>query len=330
MVTIAIDAMGGDYAPAEIVKGAIEGAKRHGVKVLLVGNPQAIEAELSRACIGQAQYEVVPALQTIDMGESPLQAIRRKKDASIVVTARCVAEGRAQGMVAAGSTGAAMAAALFEIGRIEGIDRPAIGVTLPCIGNPTLLVDAGANADCEPAWLGQFAHMGSVFMKHVYYIDNPKVGLLNIGEEEKKGNAFSLEAHALLKQQSDINFIGNVEGRDLFLGGADVAVCDGFTGNVALKSAEGMALMLNRLLKEAMKAKPHRTIGALLAKSGFAEAKRQVDPEEFGGALLLGIKGVCVIAHGSSSGNAIQNAIRVGKQGIEHDVVTKMRQVVTA
>jgi phosphate acyltransferase len=330
MVTLAIDAMGGDYAPAEIVKGAIDGAKRHDVKVLLVGNPDAIEAELKNACVGHAQYEVVPALQTIDMGESPLQAIRRKKDASIVVTARCVADGRAQGMVAAGSTGAAMAAALFEIGRIQGIDRPAIGVTLPCIGSPTLLVDAGANADCEPAWLGQFAYMGSVFMQHVYNIDRPKVGLLNIGEEEKKGNTFSLEAHALLKQLPDINFMGNVEGRDLFLGGPDVAVCDGFTGNVALKSAEGMALLLNRLLKDAMKAKPNRMLGAMLAKSGFAEAKRQVDPEEFGGALLLGIKGVCVIAHGNSSGNAIQNAIRVARQGVDHDIVTKMRQVVTA
>jgi phosphate acyltransferase len=329
VVTIAIDAMGGDYAPSEIVKGAIDGAKRYQVKVLLVGKPEAIEAELKTACVGDAQYEIVPALESIDMGESPLQAIRKKKDASIVVTARCVADGRAQGMVAAGSTGAAMAAALFEIGRIEGIDRPAIGVTLPCLGSPTLLVDAGANADCEPEWLCQFAHMGSVFMQNVYNIPSPKVGLLNIGAEEKKGNAFSLQAHALLKQLPNINFMGNVEGRDLFLGGPDVAVCDGFTGNVALKSAEGISLMINKLLKQSMKAKPHRTIGALLARSGFTETKRQVDPEEFGGALLLGIKGVCVIAHGSSSGNAIKNAIRVANDGIQKDVVNKMRQVVT-
>jgi phosphate acyltransferase len=324
-VTIAVDAMGGDYAPHEIVKGAIDGAKRHDVKVLLVGHPDAIEAELKKACIGHAQYEVVPALETIDMGESPIKGMRRKKDASIVVTARCVSEGRAQGMVAAGSTGAAMTAALFQLGRIEGIDRPAIAVTLPNLTRPTLLIDAGANVDCEPEWLAQFAHMGTVFMQNIYDVSQPNVGLLNIGSEESKGNAFSLAAHALLKQTQGIRFMGNVEGRDLFLGDVDVAVCDGFTGNVALKSAEGIAIMMNRFLKSAMTAKPHRALGAMLAKSGFAEAKRRVDPAEFGGALLLGVQGVCVIAHGGSSGNAIQNAIRVAKEGIQKNVVEKIK-----
>jgi phosphate acyltransferase len=326
-VTLAIDAMGGDYAPSEIIKGAVEGAKRYGVSLLLVGKPEAIQAELNKACgVDHIDYEIVPALETIDMGEAPLQAMRKKKDASIVVTARLVGEGRAQGMVAAGSSGAAMAAALFQIGRIEGIDRPAIAVTLPNINSPTLLIDAGANVDCEPDWLTQFAHMGHVFMQNVYGVTTPKVGLLNIGEEEKKGNAFSLEAHALLKKEPGINFIGNVEGRDLFLGDVDVAVCDGFTGNVALKSAEGIALMTNQLLKRAMKAKPHRMLGALLAKSGFAEAKQHVDPESFGGALLLGVNGVCVIAHGNSSGFAIQNAIRVAKEAVQQEVVSKIQQ----
>jgi phosphate acyltransferase len=328
-VTIAVDAMGGDYAPYEIVKGAIEGAKRYGVKVLLVGDPALIEPALAKACVGHAAYDVITALETIDMGEAPMQGIRRKKNASIVVTARAVAEGQAQAMVAAGSTGAAMAAALFEIGRIKGVERPAIGVTLPCIGSPTLLIDAGANVDCEPQWLTQFAHMGTVFMQSVYQVANPKVGLLNIGAEAKKGNAFSLQAHSLLAQTPGIQFVGNVEGRDLFLGDVDVAVCDGFTGNVALKTAEGMALMLNRNLKTAMKAKPHRTVGAMLARGGFAEAKRTVDPEEFGGAFLMGINGVCVIAHGGSSAHAIQNAIRVANEGVQHHIVSNMQRVVT-
>lgn len=327
-VTVSIDAMGGDYAPHEIVKGAIIGARNHGVALALVGDPAKIKAELSQLDTHGVTYEIVPAMDSIEMDESPATAIRRKKDASIVVAAKLIAEGRADALVAAGSTGAAMASCLFNVGRIRGVDRPAIAVTLPAQGSPCLLLDGGANADCLPEMLMQFAKMGNIFMQQVYGLPKPRVGLLNIGGEVGKGNAFVNTCFSLLEQEPGINFIGNVEGRDMFLGNVDVAVCDGFTGNVALKSAEGVATLLTRLIKEELGRGMVDQLGALLAKSALKRAKKRVDHEEFGGALLLGIKGIAVIAHGGSSAHAINNAIRVAKEAVDKRVLEKISDLI--
>jgi glycerol-3-phosphate acyltransferase PlsX len=328
-VVIAIDAMGGDFAPREIVAGAVQAALVHQVGIQLVGAEAILQAELERLraegqLLDALPIEIVPAAEVIDMAESPASALRRKKDASIVVSAKCVAKGTAHAMVAAGSTGAAMAAALLYIGRIDGVERPAIGVVLPSSGAPCLLLDAGANADCIPEMLLQFARMGSVFMQNVYEARHPRVGLLNIGQEVGKGNAFVNACYPLLSADPYLNFIGNVEGRDLFLGTVDVAVCDGFTGNVALKSAEGVVLMFAQHLKAKLTGSWQSKLGAMLARSALVEAKKKVDPDEFGGALLLGINGVCVIAHGGSKAAAIVNAVRVAKNAVEARVLEKI------
>lgn len=331
-VTIALDAMGGDYAPQETVKGAVEAARRYGVAILLVGQPEIIQQELNQYDTTGLQLSIVEARETIDMDETPAQAVRKKKQASIVVAARLVKEGKAQALVAAGSTGAAMTAAALYIGRIPGVERPAIAVTLPSLGTPCLLIDAGANADCDPALLVQFAHMGQVFMRGVYGIADPEIGLLNIGTEECKGNLFAKAAFDLLREAANdeafpFRFVGNVEGRHLFLGGCDVAVCDGFTGNVALKSAEGVLSLFGKLLKRELTASPWRKLVGLLVKPAVQAVRRQIDHEELGGALLLGINGICVIAHGGSSANAIHNAVRVAKQACDNQVVPRIQAV---
>ncbi|MBY0403498.1 MAG: phosphate acyltransferase PlsX [Cyanobacteria bacterium] len=321
---IAVDAMGGDHAPHEIVKGAVAGARLHKVGIQLVGLPDAIQKELDALDTSGLDIQIVPALEVIEMGESPATALRKKRNASIVVTAKCVHKGESQGMVAAGSTGAAMASALFNIGRIDGIDRPAIGVVLPSTGNNCILIDAGANSDCIPEMLLQFGRMGSVLMHNVYNIPNPRVGILTIGEELGKGNSFVNAAYKLLEHDTTLNFIGNVEGRDMFLGNVEVAVCDGFTGNVALKAAEGVGKMLKILLKQELSKSFISQSIALLAKPVISKVMNQVDAEEFGGALLLGVKGICVISHGGSHARGIQNAVRVAKEAIETDVLGKI------
>jgi glycerol-3-phosphate acyltransferase PlsX len=323
-IRIAVDVMGGDYAPHEIVSGALAGARAYGVEVLLVGQPDAIEAELKKHDTQGVTYRVVPASEVIEMAESPAIGLRKKKDASIIVTAKCVKNGEAQGMVAAGSTGAAMGAATLYVGRIEGVDRPAIGVLLPSSSTPCLLIDAGANADCTPEMLVQFAVMGNIYMSNVHNVAKPRVGLLNIGEEDGKGNTFAHHAFELLGKDQRFQFAGNVEGRDLFNGGADVAVTDGFTGNVALKSAEGVMKMFGTLLKKEMKRSILTLAGGALMKPAFDAAKKPADPEEVGGSLLFGIKGVCVISHGGSHALGIKNAIRVAKEAIVADVLGKI------
>lgn len=327
-VTIAIDAMGGDYAPAEIVKGAIEGAILHRVQVLLVGQAHAIERELAKLPahkLQAAQYRIIDAPDVIEMGESPLSAMRHKKQSSIAVTARCIKEGQAQGMVAAGSTGAAMAAATLIVGRIKGLDRPAIGVVLPTSSEKQcLLIDGGANALCEPTLLHQFAHIGAAYMQNVYGAPNPSVGLLNIGEELGKGNPLVNEAFDLLANDTRLNFYGNVEGKDLFKGTTHVAVTDGFSGNIALKSAEGMARLITSHIKTSINTSWREKLGALLLKPTLDSLKAKIDPHEHGGALLLGINGICIISHGSSNAWAIVNSIRQAKQAIASHVVDKM------
>jgi glycerol-3-phosphate acyltransferase PlsX len=325
-IRIAVDAMGGDYAPAEIVTGALDGAREHHVGILLVGRPEAIQAELDKHNTQGLSIEVVPASEVIEMGESPVTGLRRKKDASIIVTAKCVRKGDAQGMVAAGSTGAAMASALLYIGRIDGVERPAIAVVLPSSANPTLLLDAGANADCHPELLTQFAVMGNTYMHNVRGVEKPRVGLLNIGEEQGKGNSYANTAFELLEKDTRFQFVGNVEGKELFSGVVDVAVTDGFTGNVALKSAEGVMKMFGKVLKQHLKSSLRTKLGYLGAKPALDASIKHVDPEEFGGALLLGIKGVCVISHGGSHARGVCNAIRVAKEAIQADVLGKIGQ----
>jgi phosphate acyltransferase len=324
-IVIALDAMGGDFAPVETVKGAIQGARSLGVAVELVGNPSVIARELEKYDTSGINIHVVEALDEIDMDESPAIALRKKKNASIAVTARRVKEGYAHAMVAAGSTGAAMTAALFNIGRIKGVDRPAIGVALPSMRTPTMMVDGGANADCPPELLVQFARLGQAYIDGMYGIQAPKIGLLNIGSEKGKGNAYSKEAYAILEQAADINFTGNAEGRDFFISDFDVIVCDGFSGNIALKSAEGMATLFGRLIKRELMATPWTKFVALLVKPILHRAQKYIHHEHVGGALLLGINGICVIAHGGSSALAIESAMRVAIAGAEADVIEKMR-----
>lgn len=323
-IRIAVDAMGGDYAPCEIVKGAVLGARQYGVAIQLVGLPDVVQAELAKHDASGLDIQVVPCSEVIEMGESPASGLRKKKDASIIVTAKCVRNGESQGMVAAGSTGAAMASALLYIGRIDGVDRPAIGVLLPSFAERCLLIDAGANADCVPEMLIQFARMGSIYMQNVHGVAEPRVGLLNIGEEQGKGNTFANAAFSLLEQETQIKFIGNVEGKELFMGAVDVAVCDGFTGNVALKSAEGVLKMFGQILKSEFKKSPLAKVGYVLSKSAFENSLRYVDPEESGGALLLGIKGICIISHGGSKALGVKNAVRVAKEAVEADVLGKI------
>jgi phosphate acyltransferase len=324
--TIIIDAMGGDFAPHEIVKGAVLGARLHNVAVELVGKETLIQRELSLYNTTGLQISVIHTDDIIEMGEAPAVALRKKKNASIALAARRVKEGHGQALVAAGSTGAAMTAALFNMGRLKGVDRPAIGVTLPRQGLPCLLIDGGANADSEPSLMIQFALMGQAFMQGVYGVESPSVGLLNIGTEEGKGNAFCKEAFELLKHNPLIHFCGNVEGRHLFLGGCDVAVSDGFVGNVAIKSAEGIVTLFGRLLKQAFGASIWGKVVGLLAKPILNKAKSHLDHEELGGALLLGVQGLCVIAHGGSSAKAIANAIKLAKKAIDGDVMTVMQR----
>lgn len=324
-IRVAVDAMGGDYAPDEIVKGAVLAAKEDGIPVTLVGQVDKIQAVLSKYDTKDLDIEIVRADEVIEMGESPGVALRKKKNASIVVTVQQVAEGKCQGLVAAGSTGAAMAASLFGLGRLPNIERPAIAVQLPTMKKPVLLLDAGANSECEPEMLHQFAIMGSAFSSAVLGNENPKVGILNIGGEAGKGNPLSQETYRLLDQKRDyLNFIGNIEGREMFAGVCDVVVCDGFVGNVTLKVTEGVAKMVFRLFKQEAGRNFITKMAAAAAKPLLMGIKKRTDPDEYGGALLLGIKGTCVISHGSSKSKAIKNAIKVAKESVEKDVNGKI------
>jgi len=346
MTRIAIDAMGGDHAPREVVAGAVWAAQEYGVAIELVGKQDRIEHELARinseGIISTAggfkntkikidtsklDIKITPATEVIEMGEAPGQAIRKKKKSSIVLAVDAVATGSSEAIVAAGSTGAAMAASLFGLGRIPGIDRPAIAVTLPTRKEPIVLIDAGANSNCTPDMLFQFAVMGTIFSKNVLGIETPRVGVLNIGEEAGKGNELAQATYKLLEENQDkINFVGNIEGKEIFSGLCDVIVCDGFVGNVALKITEGTASMLFSMLKEEFRTDPLAKIAGLIAKPFMKRIFRKINHEEFGGALLLGVKGITVISHGSSKAYAIKNAVRVAKNAVESSVNKKIAE----
>ncbi|HKL22588.1 MAG TPA: phosphate acyltransferase PlsX [Tichowtungia sp.] len=317
---IAIDAMGGDFAPREIVKGAVEAARGlSGVeKLFLVGDETAVRNELAQYGEIPDCIEVRHASQVIDMDESPALALRRKKDSSIMQAVNLVKEGEAGAIFSAGSTGAAVAASTLRLRTLETVDRPAIATVLPSLKNPFVLLDAGATTDCTAAMLVEFAAMGDIYAKKILKIEKPTVGLLSIGEEESKGSKSTKEAFQLL-ENSKLNFIGNVESHDLFEGKVDVAVCDGFVGNVVLKTSESVSHAMSQWLKESFSSSPIRKLGAgiLKASGAFSEIKERVDPESYGGAPLLGVKGVCIIGHGSSSSVAVYNAIRVAGTAIE-------------
>lgn len=315
MVTIAVDAMGGDKAPGPEVEGAIHAARQFGHRVVLVGDKAAVQRELdSHPSARSLPIELVHAPDRITMDDHAAKAARTKRDSSMHACARLVANGKADGFLSAGNTGACMAIAKMVLGKLPGVDRPALTGVFPTIkGTPVVVVDVGANVDCEPQMLAHFGLMGEAYSRHVLKVKRPRVGLLSIGEEEHKGNALTRETTPLLKVL-DLHFIGNVEGRDIFSGAADVIVCDGFVGNVALKVSEGLVDMIRTMLRESLEATLSRKIGYVLSKSAYRDFKKRVDYSEFGGAPLLGVKGVCIICHGRSDANAIKNAIRISAE----------------
>ncbi len=317
MLPIAVDGMGGDRAPAEIVAGALAAADELHVPVVLVGDPDALG--------DTGGLEVIPAHEVIGMDEDPAAGVRRKKDSSLVRAAEAVRDGRAAAMVSAGNTGATMASALLRMGRLSGVSRPAIATPIPVPGaTPTVLLDAGANAECAAEWLVQFAQMGAAFSRQRYGIAEPRVGLLSIGEEATKGNPLVKETHALLAGGAagpGLCFIGNVEGRDLMTDGVDVVVTDGFTGNVALKTLEGGLKFLVNAVLGAFTASEETKRAAEVLLPALAPLAEALDPDATGGALLLGVKGLCVISHGSSSARAIVNAVRVAADAVSSDLV---------
>jgi phosphate acyltransferase len=317
---IAVDAMGADRAPKPEIEGAILAARHYDVEVVLVGKEEAIQAELEQHRFWRRlPISIVNAREVIGMQEKAAQAVRSKRDSSMRVGLRMVRDGKAAGFITAGNTGAAMATAKMVLGAIPGVDRPALAAVFPTAqGTATILIDVGANVDSKPQNLQQFAIMGDMYYRTIFAgrwpsAENPRVGVLSIGEEESKGNDLTREAYKLIKELP-MNFVGNVEGRDLYNGRADVLVCDGFVGNVALKISEGMVETVRFLLKQSLQATITSQVGALLSRKAFADFKKRLDYSEYGGAPLLGIKGVCIVSHGSSNANAIKNAIRVATE----------------
>jgi glycerol-3-phosphate acyltransferase PlsX len=314
LIRVAVDAMGGDRGPEEVVAGALD-ARSDTLAPVVVG-PAALDTQ---------GLELIEAPDVIAMDEKPTDAIRAKPNSSLVVACRAVREGKAQAVVSAGNTGAMLAACLLEIRRLSGVRRPAIAVTIPSREGASVLLDSGANADARPEDLLQFAHMGAVFAEEILGVGNPEIRLLSIGEEAEKGNQLTLEAHELLAA-SDLNFTGNTEGRDLLRGGADVVVTDGFTGNVALKLLEGTIRNLLDALREEITATTRGKLGGLLIRPAARRLRNRLDPDTYGGAYLLGLRGLAVIAHGNSSRRAIANAVRLAARGVEHDVVGRLAQ----
>jgi len=311
MITIAVDAMGGDHAPRPEVEGSVLAAREFNVRILLVGQPNVVRAELTKHSAPNLPIEIVPASEVIAMNDHPAQAFRRKKDSSVHVAAGLVREGKADGIVSAGNTGAVMTAAKFILGTLESVDRVALAAPFPnARGGVSVLLDVGANVDSRPEHLLQFAVMGEVYYRATFGSRRPRVGLLSVGEEEIKGNVLTREVYTLLKK-SPVHFVGNVEGGDLFSGIVDVIVCDGFVGNIALKICEGLAVSIFDSLKKSMKSSLLSQVGAKLSQGAFKGLKKKIDYTEYGGAPLLGTKGVCVIGHGRSNANAVKNAIRV-------------------
>ena len=323
---IAIDVMGTDFGPGEIIKGALQAADEYGCQVVLVGQEAVVKEELAKQGRADSKLVVIQnATEVIEMSDHPGVSVKKKKDASIVVATKLLRQGECDALVSAGSTGAAVAAALFGLGRIKGIERPSIATTIPNIKGATVLLDSGAKVDAKPEQMVQGAIMGSIFAELILGIDNPRVGLLNIGEEETKGNEQALATYPLLKAEKNINFIGNVEGRDINAGTVDVVVCDGFVGNVVLKTLEGLALAIMTLLKGTVFNTGLTTkLGALLMKPALTKLFKKIDASEYGGAPLLGVEAPFIICHGSSKAKSIKNAVRVAIEMTEKDMVGRI------
>lgn len=321
MLPIALDAVGGDKSPGEIVAGARQAAEEMGLPVVLVGPPEVVG--------DTGGLDLIPASEIVAMDEEPGNATRRKKDSSLNRAAEAVRDGRASAMVSAGNTGATMASALLRMGRLPGVSRPAIATPIPVPGStPTVLLDAGANAECNPAMLVQFAQMGSVFARNRFGIDQPRVGLLSIGEEDAKGTPLVKETNALLAAGAGVNFIGNVEGRDVVSDRVDVVVTDGFTGNVVLKTLEGVVKAMFGAVLEAFTSTEETKAAAKVILPALAPLTHELDPDTYGGAMLLGVDGVCIISHGSSSARAIVNALAVARDMVANNVVGGLRSAV--
>jgi glycerol-3-phosphate acyltransferase PlsX len=319
MLPIAVDAMGGDHAPAEILAGAHQAAEL-GIPILLVG---------PTGLAGAGELPVFAASEVIEMDDDPAQSVRRKRDSTLVRAAEAVRDGHASAMISAGNTGATMASALLRMGRINGVARPAIATPVPVPGGtPTVLLDAGANAEVQPEWLVQFAVMGSVYAQRRFDISNPRVGLLSIGEEPGKGDTLRKEAYELLRVAPGINFIGNVEGRDLMTDDVDVVVTDGFTGNVVLKTLEGSLKTVVKALFSAF-GQPEYADAANALMPALLPLYESLDPDTYGGAILLGVDGVCIISHGSSSARAMLNGIKCAQEMVESDMVGAIRQAIS-
>ncbi len=329
---IAIDAMGGDYAPGEIIAGALKAQAELDVDVLLVGDQVQIETYIKQHFPSSPTVEIVPSEGTIEMEEEPLSALKRKPKASINVAMDLVKQKRADAVVSAGHSGAAMASALLRLGRLRGIDRPAIGAVFPTkiLGKSVIVLDVGANVDCRPKFLEQFAIMGSIYSQDVLGVKEPKVGLLNIGEESSKGNEVALQTYEKLQQNTLINFAGNAEGRDVLSGNFDVIVCDGFVGNVLLKFAEAVGGLILNILKEELPKGWRGKLGTLLLTPNLKRIKERIDHDERGGALLLGVNGICIISHGSSNADSICNAIRLAKESIDSQVLVHLKSQIAA
>ncbi len=322
-VRVALDAMGGDNAPGQIVLGAVQAAREYGIGVYLVGREDAIRAELARYDARGLDLPIIHTDEVIEMDEHPAPAVRRKKNASMTLALQQVRDGTALGAVSAGNSGAMMAASLFTLGRIPGVDRPALGGLFPTRDNVCLVIDIGANTDCKPEYLLQFALMGSIYIERIFSVPSPRVGLLANGEEETKGNEQVQQAHQLLKANAatlGLNFIGNVEGRDIPTGGADVVVCDGFVGNVVLKLSEGLAETLLGMLRAQMTSSLPSKLAAAVLRPGLRKVIKRLDYAEYGGVPLLGVKGSAIISHGRSNARAIKNALRVARQTAETSV----------
>ena len=326
---IVLDAMGGDHAPSVVVDGGVQAAREYGVEVVLVGRREAVEPELARYDTTGLAVPIVHASQVIEMDEHPALVVKTKRDSSMVVGMQMLKAGQVDAFVTMGNSGGALAAALLHLGRLRGIRRPALSSVFPTARGPAFLLDLGANTDCKPEYLLQFAIMGAVYAERVLGIANPRVGIVSNGEEEGKGNFLVRDTTPLLKA-SGLNFVGNVEGKDIPAGLADVVVTDGFTGNVVVKTSEGVASLILESLEREIRARPLATAGALLAKPAFRAVKRVLDYTEYGGGALLGVNGVVIVGHGRSNAKAVKNAVRVAKAAVEGRVLEEIRRGVEA
>jgi phosphate acyltransferase len=330
MITIAVDAMGGDNAPRPEVEGSVMAAREFGVRILLVGQPSVLRAELAKRADRNLSIEIVPASEVITMNDHPAQAFRRKKDSSVHVAARLVREAKADGLVSAGNTGAVMTIARFGLGTLASVDRPALAAPFPTSkGSMSIILDVGANVDSKAEQIEQFAVMGEIYYRAIFGTPKPRVALLSIGEEEMKGNELTREAAELLKR-TNLNFVGNVEGRDVFSGNADVIVCDGFIGNIALKVSEGLVDHVRGMVKTALESSLRSKLGYLLIRKALQKVRKNIDYSEAGGAPLLGVRGITVIGHGRSDAREIKNAIRVAQDMTRSKVNETIEQELSA